>query len=143
MIDDLKHWRLTPIPPNPEWPVNPNMPKWLNFTNSIEWMFFEQCFVHSMPIINSTIELIFTNMVFLKRDAKYVFLGGFIYIFANYWGYDITKSPVYDIHIPGFDFSWRNKFETFYTYLLQAVVLYILCYIIAIITQKIDGFKEG
>ena len=115
MIDDLKHQRFTL---SKSWPYNPNQPTYLAFFHSIEFMFFEQCFVHSMPIINSIIELCFTNMVFLKRDAKFMFLGSLVYIFVNYIGSDIKKYPIYDTLIEGFDFTWRNKFQTFYTYLL-------------------------
>jgi len=61
-------------------------------------MLFELCFVHSTPIINSIIELKITDMVFLKRDSKWCFLAGFIYMFCNYWGYaDVMHAPVYPI----------------------------------------------
>ena len=61
-------------------------------------MFFELIFVHSAPIINSIIELCVTDMVFLKRDSKWMFLAGIIYMFCNYWGaVDVIHAPVYTI----------------------------------------------
>ena len=60
-------------------------------------MIFELAFVHSAPIINSTIELLSTDMVFLKRDAKWAFLAGIIYMFCDYWGFLVLNGPVYNI----------------------------------------------
>ena len=88
----IKH---PPVPPPPA-PLCPT--DWTAFTCSPYWGIFELAFVHSSPIINSIIELLVTDMVFLRRDAKWAFLAGFIYMFCNYWGAEtVTHAPVYNI----------------------------------------------
>lgn len=72
------------------------------------WLLFELCTVHSLPIITSVIELVVTDMVFLKRDSKWNFIFGILYIFANYAGYKANGTPMYDY--PGLD--WVNPWLT-------------------------------
>jgi hypothetical protein len=48
-------------------------------------------------MINSVVELLSTEMVYLKRDAKWAFLAGIIYMFCDYWGHLVLNAPVYDI----------------------------------------------
>ena len=77
-------------------------------------------FVHSSPIIYSSIELHCTEMVFLKRDSKWCFLAGVIYFFCNMWGsfYVLGGKPIYPI--PGF--TWDPEFScTFCKHLCSMV----------------------
>lgn len=85
--------------PNPKpAPPPPANCGFLCFTYSIPWVIFELCFVHSAPMVNSIIELSITDMVFLRKDSKWMFLAGIIYMFCNYWGSaDILHGPVYNI----------------------------------------------
>jgi len=81
-------------------------------------------------------------MVFLRRDAKWAFLAGLIYMFCNYWGFsDILHAPVYNIP----DLNWKKgeEWKSWVGYGAQAPALAIFVYVIAVITQKTRGFKNG
>jgi len=85
-------------PPDPPAPTPECPTDWTKFTCTLPWIFGELAFVHSAPIINSTIELLVTEMVFLKRDAKWAFVAGIIYMFCNYWGSEfVLHSAIYNI----------------------------------------------
>ena len=64
------------------------------------------CCVHSLPLVCSFVEIILTKMVFLKKDAKYSFFIGILYIPVNYLGSKYEKSPVYAGFTP---IDWSNK----------------------------------
>lgn len=128
-----------PPPPAPECQYTHS---WLSFTCDFKWLFFELAFVHSAPMINSVIELLCTRMVFLRRDAKYAFLAGIIYMFCNYWGskYVIDRA-VYDIPL----LNWKKgeEWKSWLGYGAQGPVLAVIVWGIAVITQKRRGFKNG
>jgi len=49
-------------------------------------------------MVNSIIELLTTEMVFLRRDSKWAFVAGIIYMFCNYWGSEwVIHRAVYNI----------------------------------------------
>jgi len=87
---------IHPPKPPPPAPVCPYT-NFLKFECTGAWFLFEMAFVHSMPMINSVVELLSTEMVFLRRDAKWAFLAGIIYMFCDYWGHIVLDGPVYDI----------------------------------------------
>lgn len=113
---------------------------WFDFTKTGGWVAFEMIFVHSTPIIYSSIELHCTEMVFLKRDSKWCFLAGVIYFFCNMWGtfYVLHGYPIYPI--PGF--KWDPAWLTVVLYLLQAPVLYGINNCVAGIVQKRRGWVD-
>jgi hypothetical protein len=118
VLEDLKHLRSTSID-EARSPIGPNEPKFMRFTHSMEWVLFEQTFVHIWPMTNSIISLVVTDQIFFKKDAIYLFFCGLVYIPINYWGTMTDKQPVYDIQLAGlFDWTWKNPFQTFYTYFL-------------------------
>ena len=89
---------------NPDVPLVPTAPTkqgWFDFTKTGTWLAFEMIFVHSSPIIYSSCELHFTEMVFLKRDSKWCFLAGVIYVFANMWGTFFVLDGAAIYPIPG------------------------------------------
>lgn len=102
------------------------------------WLLFELCSVHSLPIITSIIELVITDMVFLKRDSKWNFIAGMIYIGFNWVGSRNEGKAMYDY--PGLD--WTYFWLTFGLFTLQAVALYFINYGIAVCTQKKHKFTE-
>jgi hypothetical protein len=129
-------------PPSPP-PVNPGPPadSPIPWAYTSQWMLFELAFVHSAPIINSIIELLATRMVFLRRDAKWAFLAGFIYMFCNYWGAKfITHTAIYNI--PFLNWKKGEEWKSWLGYGAQGPVLAIIVYLIAVITQKRRGFKN-
>ena len=96
VIDDIKHFRTTRIDPAKS-PIGPNEPKFMGFTHTMEWVVFEQSFVHLWPMTNSIISLLLTNQTFFKKDSIYIFLCGLAYIPINYWGTMSDNKPVYDM----------------------------------------------
>jgi len=114
----------------------------LAFTHTMWWTVFEMCYVHSSPIINSIIELSVTDMVFLKRDSKWCFLAGFIYMFCNYWGYsDVLHTAVYPI--PWLNWPKGEHWKSWLGYGLQAPAFYGLNYCVASWVQAKRGYVEG
>jgi len=94
-----------PVPPLPPQPCP--YTNWLKFQCSLGWTLFELAFVHSAPMINSVVEILSTEMVFLKRDAKWALLAGIIYMFCNYWGtFWVIHRPVYEIEFLNWNPKW-------------------------------------
>ena len=102
------------------------------------WLLFELCSVHSLPIITSITELVITDMVFLKRDSKWNFIAGILYIGANWAGYQDNGIPMYDY----WGLDWKNPWLTIGLFVFQACVLYGINYGIAVCTQKKHKFVE-
>jgi len=97
------------------------------------------CCVHSLPLISSIVELMITKMVFLKKDAKWSLFIGLLYIPVNYYGSKWTDAPVYG-YISYL--NWHNFWQTFGIFFLQALIMPIVVYITAVITQHLHGFHE-
>ena len=70
---------------------------------------FQLAFTHSMPMLTSVIELLITKMCFLKKDSKWVFLVGILYIPVNYYGSIDIGQPVYNWNY----LDWKNPKTTF------------------------------
>jgi len=93
-------------------------------------------------MINSVVELLSTEMVFLRRDAKWALLAGIIYMFCDYWGSEwVLHRAVYNIPLLNWDPNCMWK--SWLGYGAQGPVLAIIVYGIAVITQKERGFKNG
>jgi len=128
--------------PDPAPAPGPAATGFLAFTSTVWWGVFELSFVHSSPIINSIIELSVTDMVFLKRDSKWCFLAGFIYMFCNYWGYsDVLHAAVYPI--PWLNWPKGAHWKSWLGYGLQAPAFYGLNYCVASWVQAKRGYVEG
>jgi hypothetical protein len=64
-------------------------------TDERNFEYFTAVSVHTAPIVCCLVELLFTKLVFLKKDSKWNFLVGVLYIPVNYFGADIFGHPVY------------------------------------------------
>jgi len=124
-------------------PTTPPATGFLAFTSSTYWIVFEMCYVHSSPIINSIIELKVTDMVFLKRDSKWCFLAGFIYMFCNYWGYADVLNDTAVYPIPWLNWPKGEHWKSWLGYGIQAPVFYGLNYCVASWVQAKRGYVEG
>ena len=62
------------------------------------WWLYSMVWDHTIPMIMISIQLIITDMVFLKKDALITFAIGFIYVFADYGGLEYRGTPVYNFH---------------------------------------------
>ena len=75
---------------------------------------FMICYLHIMPLICSIIELVVTDMVFLKADSEICFLFGILYMLANWIVYITGKlgDPIFNIHY----LDWSHPFKSIFTY---------------------------
>jgi len=69
-------------------------------------------FLHIMPLVSSIVNLVMTDMRFLKKDWKYVFMCGVLYIPANGLGTWVAGHPLYPI------VDWKNPLETVILFLI-------------------------
>ena len=74
---------------------------------------FELTFVHTVPMIISIIQVIVTDMVWLKKDSIYAGLAGIVYIFFNLAGGTVHGIPMYDYA----GLNWKNFWVTFLVYI--------------------------
>lgn len=82
---------------------------------------------HTIPIIASLTNIFLTkNMVFFPEDWKIMFLGGVIYIYANYLGTQVEGSPMYPIA------DWTNVPFTILCYLFAAILESFIFYHVAL-----------
>ena len=70
------------------------------------WWLWSMVWDHTVPWIMTTIQMILTDVVFLKRDAKITFIVGFIYIWCDYGGLKYRGTPVYDFHLLRWEDNW-------------------------------------
>ena len=74
--------------------------------------------VHNLPLLQSTCNIILSDMTLLEDDTFLVFVSGMIYIACNYFGYVSMGHTVYDQD------NWDNKpFETMSAYTLIAAAM--------------------
>jgi len=83
---------------------------------------FELTFVHVTPMIISIIQVIVTDMVWLKRDSIYSAFAGILYIFFNLAGGTVHGIPMYNY--PGL--NWKLFWTTFCVYMSQVLVLFLI-----------------
>jgi hypothetical protein len=102
------------------------------------WWLWSMVWDHTMPMIMTSIQLIITDMVFLKRDALITFTLGFIYVFADYGGLEYRGTPVYDFHL----LNWDDWWLTFRTFTIQSIVMVFIHISIACCGQACHKFKE-
>lgn len=82
---------------------------------------------HTIPMIASLTNIFITkNMVFFPEDWKIMFLGGVIYIYANYLGTQVEGSPMYPIA------DWTNVPFTIMCYLFAAILESFIYYHLAL-----------
>lgn len=105
-------------------------------TSAGKWEAFEMSFVHSVPLMVSTFELLATEMVFLHQDSWICGGAGVVYTFFNLWGCIDLKHMIYPI------LDWSHPWATFFGYLCQAPVLYGINTCIATKTQHNRHFIE-
>ena len=85
----------------------------------------------------SLLNLIMTDMVFLKKDAYITFWAGCFYIPFNY-GSSALLGPGHDYPIG----DWVNVPFTICFYICAASFMVICHYLAAIVSQRISGYKE-
>ena len=102
------------------------------------WWLYSMVWDHTVPMIMTSIQLIITDMVFLKKDALITAVIGFIYVFADYGGLEYRGTPVYDFH----QLNWDDWWLTFWTFSFQAVVMFFIHISIACCGQACHKFKE-
>lgn len=93
--------------------------------------------VHSFPLISSLFNIIFTKIVFLRKDAKFAFLINICYIPVNILGKFAFKREVYwqsDLS------NWSNPIVTFSIIFASSVLVYLVVFFIAKLTQRIHNF---
>ena len=77
-----------------------------------------------------------TDMVFLKKDAHITFWAGCLYTPFNWAIFKLFGQAFYPIA------DWVDTPFTICCYVTAAAVMAVVHYIVAVVTQKISGYKE-
>jgi len=77
---------------------------------------FYMFFLHVQPFVFTTINIAITDIQFVQKDYRCMFVAGMVYLFCNLAGTIDYGTPIYPIA------DWSNPALTFFLYSLMSVV---------------------
>ena len=86
--------------------------------------------IHTLPFASTLINLLFTDMILLKKDWKLMVVLGIMYVFANFLGVYDSGMPLYPV------LDWENTSNTLFCFFCIITTKTTLYYLIAVMMQK-------
>ena len=93
--------------------------------------------LHVVPFVCSTVNILLTDMVILKKDTIYMFYAGLVYMFANFCGTVYNGHCIYPI------IDWANIPLTIFLFVLMAITQTILYYYQAVLVEKYHAWIQS
>lgn len=108
----------------------PNIYKDLSWNGYDLYMRIHMATIHTLPFVSTLINVIFTDMILLKKDWKLMVALGILYAFANFLGVYDCGMPLYPV------LDWKNTIYTLFCFTCIIIIKTSLYYLNAIMIEK-------